>query len=297
VSVLDRDLPANCYLALSGSANRVQFVRGDVCTLEDVRGALERPRIETVFHLAAQPIVPLSVAKPLDTMLTNCMGTYVLCEAVWTAGRPIRLVFASSGAYYGSTSTERPLTEDEAPVPASNIYAPSKVAADIAVRCYAATYGVKAVVCRFINTYGPGDTNLSRIVPRAIRNLILREPYDFGSRDDGTTRLDYMHVRDMAGAYLAAAEHLDGVTGEAFNFGGGQLVSTRELALLISRLFDGREREPAFSGAPKSTPGVKRLDINKAKRLLGWEPTTPLADGLTQTISWYRDNWERVFQP
>jgi CDP-glucose 4,6-dehydratase len=139
-----------------------------------------------------------------------------------------------------------------------------------------------------MNTYGPGDTNFSRIVPRAIQNLLHELPYDFGDRDDGNTRLQYLHVRDMASAYIKLAERLDLAAGDAFNFGSGVLISTRELTTLISRLFDGRERTPWFLGPPRDKPVIKHLDIRKAKRILDWQPTTSLEQGLVETIEWYR---------
>src|SRR4051794_15776032 len=90
VYVLDRDLPRCSYLRLSGCLSRVRFVRGDVRDAEAVRLALARGEIDTLFHLAAQPLVPLSNVLPLETLSSNVLGTYVLLEAVRTAPRPIR---------------------------------------------------------------------------------------------------------------------------------------------------------------------------------------------------------------
>lgn len=294
VHVLDRVLPRTSYLVLSGTDTRVNFIGGDIRDLDLMRLTLERQAIDTLFHLAAQPIAPMSNVLPMETLSVNALGTYSVLEAVRVSQSCRRLVFASSGAYYGTTTTDRPLAEDDAPLAANNIYAPSKVAGDAAVRAYAQVFKIKAAVCRFMNTYGPGDTNFSRVVPRAIRNLLRGEPYDFGDRDDGSTRLDYTHIRDMANAYLRVAEHLDDVSGEAFNFGQGRPTATRELTALISRVFDGRERTPRFGGAPRATPIVKYLDISKAKRVLDWQPTTSLEQGLLETADWYRRFIDRL---
>lgn len=294
VCALDRVLPRSSYLALAGVVSRVDFVYGDVRDLELLRLTLERLEIDTVFHLAAQPLVPTSNALPLETLSINAMGTYAVLEAIRTAARPVRLVFASSGAYYGTTTSGEPITEEAPPLTATNIYSPSKVAGDVAVRCYAKIYGVAAAVCRFMNTYGPGDTNFSRIIPRAFRNLLRGDPYAFGDRDDGTTVLDYMHIRDMANAYIKTAEGLDTASGEAFNFSGGAPLSTRELASRCALAFDGEAREPIFLGAPKERRVIKILDTRKAREMLGWEATTPLDEGLRETAAWYREFWERL---
>jgi nucleoside-diphosphate-sugar epimerase len=198
------------------------------------------------------------------------------------------MVFASSGAHYGATTTDKAIAEDDALCPAANLYGPSKTAGDVAVQSYARVYGLGAAVCRFMNTYGPGDTNFSRIVPRAIRSLLHGTEYDFGDRDDGSTRLDFLHIRDMTGAYMSLAEHMDVAKGEAFNFGRGQPVSTGDITRLVSRAFDGVAREPKFHGAPREKPVVKYLDIRKAKVLLDWQPETSLEQGISETIAWYR---------
>jgi nucleoside-diphosphate-sugar epimerase len=143
-----------------------------------------------------------------------------------------------------------------------------------------------------MNTYGPGSTNFSTIVPGAILRLCEHEAYDFGERDDGTTVFEFLHVRDMARAYITVAEHIDEVKGDVFNFSGGNPISIRELTGLISRLYDGRERDPVFRGQPQLVPICKCLDCSKAAQVLGWKPEISLTQGLIETIRWYKDNWD-----
>jgi CDP-glucose 4,6-dehydratase len=174
------------------------------------------------------------------------------------------------------------------PARASNIYGVSKSAADSIARAYSQVFGLSVAACRFMNTYGPGDTNFSRLIPRAIRNLLEQSSYSFGDRDDGTTRLDFLFIRDMTQAYISVAENLERVSGEAINFGSGAPRSTTEVAELVSLAFDGQERRPCFSGPSRATPIVKYLDISKAEQRLGWKPSTSFEDGLRETIDWYR---------
>lgn len=290
VHVFDRWRPQDGHLDRSGAGSRVHHVQGDIRDTDLLKLTLERFEIETVFHVAAQPIVPIANIHPAETLSVNVQGTYSVLEAIRT-GTPGRgLVFASSGAYYGTTTVDDPIDEEAPPLTATNIYAPSKVAADVAVRTYARVYGMRAAVCRFMNTYGPGDANFSRIVPRAARNLVSGAAYDFGDRDDGSTRLDFLHIRDMSGAYLRLAERLDEVSGQAFNFGGGVPVAVRDVARIASLKFDGIEREPLFRGASPARPVVKYLDISKARRLLDWTPTLGIEEGLADTMAWYREN-------
>lgn len=290
VLVFDRWRPLDSHLDRSGAGHRVHWIQGDIRDTDLLKLTLERFEIDTVFHIAAQPIVPIANIHPAETLSVNVQGTYSVLEAIRTGSPGRRLVFASSGAYYGTTTTDSALDEEAPPLTATNIYAPSKVAADVAVRTYARVYGILTGVCRFMNTYGPGDANFSRIVPRAARNLALGSAYDFGDRDDGSTRLDFMHIRDMSGAYLSLAEHLEEVSGQAFNFGGGVPVSVREVARIASEKYDGIARDPIFRGRTPERPVVKYLDISKAARLLGWAPTLGLESGLEDAMGWYREN-------
>ncbi len=295
VYVLDITIPNNSYLALMGLANRVNYIHGDVRDLQLLKVTLDRFEINTIFHLAAQPVVPINNNFPYEALSINVMGTYSMLEAMRTSGFARALVFASSGAYYGTTTQTEPISEDQAPAKSGNIYCPSKVAGDIAVRCFAQTYGLKAAVCRFINTYGPGNTNFSTIVPRAITHLMNRaDDYDFGARDDGTSTFDYLHIQDMTRGYLAVAENIDRVSGEAFNFGGGHPISVRDLVMLVSRLFDGKERQPVFHGPKREVPVCKCLDTTKAQKLLGWRNSITLEEGLKGTIDWYKSFWSRL---
>jgi nucleoside-diphosphate-sugar epimerase len=294
VYVLDRESPNTSYLALSGLAPRVHFIPGDVRDLGLVKTTLDRFEIDIVFHLAAQPIVPVCNSSPYESLSINVLGTYSVLEAIRTSCKPASLIFASSGAYYGTTFESDPISEDHPPLPAANIYAPSKVAGDVAVRAYARTYGLRASVCRFINTYGPGNTNFGTIVPKTISTLINGQPFDFGDRDDGTSTFDYLNIRDMTRGYLAVGENIGMMSGEAVNFGGGNPISVRDLVQLISRLFDGREREPIFHGKKKDIPVRKCLDTTKAYEKLNWKPSISLENGLKETIEWYKSNWERL---
>mgnify|MGYP000971957918 CR=1 FL=1 len=297
VVVLDRHRPRRSYFILQGLNDRVDFVFGDVRELQAVRWVLEQHHVDTIFHLAAQPLVPLSNVVPFETLSVNALGTYAVLEAARQVSGIEAFVYASSGAYYGETADDGALCEDRPPLETANLYAPAIVAADTAVRAYARTFGLPALVCRSLNVYGAGDLNFSRLTPRAVRNLMLDVPYNFGERDDGRTKLDFVNVRDLARGLVRAAETLHQCpkrNGEAINLGSGYPISLRTLTRLISRSFDGVEREPCFCGTPRSQPLIRYLDIRKAERLLHWQPEIELQEGLIETLAWYRRFWQQL---
>jgi nucleoside-diphosphate-sugar epimerase len=289
VVVLDHGTITSSYLHQIGLSNSITVVHGDVREGYLVKEVIRRHAVDTVFHLAAQPLIGESVANPFETLDINTRGTFVLLEMCRRESSVQRFVLASSGAFYGPTTTTDPIPETAAPLPAPNLYSSSKAGADLAVQGYVKTFGMRATVCRFMNTYGPGDRHTSRLVPRGLQLLGSNAEYNFGDRDDGSTRLDFLYVGDMALAYIAVAEHLDRSEGDVFNFGSGRSNSVREVATTLSRTFDGAAREPIFQGVPNHPCRHKWLDIQKAQTVLGWKPQVTLEEGLARTVEWYRD--------
>ncbi len=289
----DKSLSPDSWLHSSGTIFQIHWEDGDILDFANLKLLLARTPVDTVFLLAAQPIVSISNQLPLETAHTNIIGTYNVLEAIRTLSKPPNLVFASSGAYYGATDTKSAITEDEAALVASNIYAPTKAAADLAVRCYARIYDLPAASCRWMNTYGPGDTNFSRIIPATMKRLNAGKS---GLIDgtDGTNVLEMLHVRDMIEAYLAVAENLHRaeVRGQAFNFGGGAPLELRHIVREAARAWNEVNGTtipiaPEITGA--KVDSVKYLDISKARNVLGWQPRISLSDGLRETARWYGD--------
>ncbi len=272
-------------------SSRVAWLPGDLRDAEGLKLLVARYEPEFVFLLAAQPIVSISNALPLETAQVNILGTYHALEACRLSRRSRKLVFASSGAYYGATDTAQAIEEDAPALVAANIYAPSKAAADLAVRSYARIYGLRTACCRWMNTYGPGDTNWSRIVPATFGRLARGERALIDGTD-GSNVLELLHVRDMARAYLATAERLedDAVAGEAFNFGSGAPLSLKQAVVAAARAWNdatgqGVEVEPRITGPRVASS--KYLSIDKARRLLGWAPQIALEEGLRESAAWY----------
>ena len=293
VIALDKWLPPDSWLVSSKTIENIHFISSDILDLPNLKLLLERFPVDTVFLLAAQPIVSISNQLPLETAHTNIIGTYNVCEAIRGLKHPPRLVFASSGAVYGATDATCAIDESAPFLAAGNIYAPTKAAADLAVRCYAKIYGLRAATCRWMNTYGPGDLNFSRMIPATMRRLSQGKP---GLIDgtDGTNVLEMLHVRDMIEAYLAVAERVDeaDVRGEAFNFGGGAPLELRDVVERAARAWN-RAHGSQVSEQPEITgprvESVKYLDISKARERLGWTPKIALDEGLEETARWYGD--------
>ena len=214
---LVRDVVPFSHLRRSGYQDRIAVVRGDVTDYELVERVLNEYEIDTIFHLAAQTIVPIANRAPLSTFETNVKGTWTVLEAIRRSPKVTRVMVASSDKAYGAHE-KLPYTEDISLL-GCHPYDVSKACADLIARAYTATYDLPVAVTRCANLYGGGDLNWSRIVPGTIRSVIRGERPIV--RSDGTPLRDYLYVQDAVYAYLTLAEHLDDleVKGAAFNFG------------------------------------------------------------------------------
>jgi CDP-glucose 4,6-dehydratase len=284
---LIRDEVPFSHLCRSGYQDRIRAVRGDVTNYELVERVLNEYEIETVFHLAAQTIVPIANRAPLSTFETNIKGTWTLLEAARRAPRTGRIIVASSDKAYG-VHEELPYTEDAALL-GCHPYDVSKACADRIARTYAVTYELPVAVTRCANLYGGGDLNWSRLIPGTIRCVLRGRPPVI--RSDGTLIRDYLYIPDAVVGYLRLAECLDRphVAGEAFNFGMNDPKSVLEVVQTIIDVSDQPSLEPQVLGEAKNEIQAQYLDSSKAKRVLDWTPQYSMQEGLRETLAWYRE--------
>lgn len=286
VTVIRRDQPARSALALMDLEPRVDVVAGDICTDGLVERVLAEYEVDSVFHLAAQTLVPTANCSPLSTFETNMRGTWLLLEACRRHGAE-RVVVAASDKAYGPHS-QLPYREDHALQPLYP-YDVSKAATDLLSRSYWHTWQLPVAVTRFANLYGGGDFNASRLVPEAVGAALSgRSPV---VRSDGSPERDFLYVEDAVAAYLAIWDALGRGSGqgEAFNAGGGQPHRVLDVVELICRLAGtGVEPDVRGKGIPSGEIDRQWVDYTKLRELTGWEPQVALEDGLRRTIAWYR---------
>jgi CDP-glucose 4,6-dehydratase len=251
--------------------------------LERVLGEYE---IDTVFHLAAQTIVPVANRNPVGTFQSNIAGTWTVLEACRRSPTVRQIVIASSDKAYGDADQ---LPYDErTPLRGRFPYDASKACSDLIAQSYAATFQTPVTITRCGNFFGGGDLNWNRIIPGTIRSIIRSEPPVI--RSDGKLVRDYFYAEDGAAAYMLLAERLAAnpdLRGEAFNFSNETQVTVAELVERILHAMDSPIR-PVIRN--EATHEIRRqfLNADKARRILGWQPEHSLDQGLAKTIAWYR---------
>ena len=237
---------------------------------------------QTVLHLAAQTQVPVASADPMSTWESNLRGTWMLLEACRTSAQPPRsIVVASSDKAYGSGPL--PTTEDS-PLAATTPYDVSKAATDMIARSYGTHFAMPVVVTRCGNLYGPGDLNEARLVPGVCMALARGESPQL--RSTGEMTREWLHVEDAARATLLLAERAATHAGVAFNVGGGERASAREVARMLAEVSGNHSEVQASPQDPRGEIPHQALDSSRLQAL-GWEARISLAEGLAGSWAWY----------
>ena len=248
--------------------------------------------IDTVFHLAANAIVRVAARDPMSTYQTNVMGTVALLEACRNVGRCQRIVVASSDKAYGDHE-QLPYTEQFALQP-KNTYDTSKACMDMIAQSYAANYGMPVAVTRCSNVYGPGDMNMSRIIPNTI-NRILDGQRPMLYSDIENMEREFIYIDDVVSAYREVAEWVSRPelvgrdVSPVFNIGGTGAVQIRKLVEMICAEMDVSseveivQRENIFKEIQRQYIDASKLTVHT-----DWKPNVSLERGLQETISFYK---------
>ena len=249
--------------------------------------ALRRPTkgCELVFHLGSLIAIPYSYINPMDFVQTNVVGTANLLNAC-IGNNVEKIVHTSTSEVYG-TAIYCPIDENH-PLQAQSPYSATKIAADKLAESYHRSFGLPVAVARPFNTYGPWQSARA-IIPTIILQALNGDQVMLGSLHP--TR-DLTFVEDTVNGLIEVAKSPNSV-GEVVNIGSGQEISIAELVQAILSIM-GKEVE-IFTEDRRVRPEnseVERLlcDNVKARKLLGWEPTIRLKEGLRRTIEWFQSH-------
>jgi UDP-glucose 4-epimerase len=262
---------------------RIDLQRADIRNYEEIAAPIRGASV--VFHEAAIPSVPRSIADPIPSHEVNINGTFNVLRAA-REGQAGRVVYAASSSAYGDTET-LPKDEGMSPRPKSP-YALQKLVGEQYCELFARVYGMETVALRYFNVYGPRQdpsspySGVLSLFMRAI--LERRAPTIFG---DGEQSRDFTYVEDVAELNLKAARAAN-VAGRVFNGGNGGRVTLNEAWRLLQK-FEGVEI-PATYG-PERVGDVRhsQADTTAAARDLGHQPRFTFEEGMRRTLEWYRE--------
>jgi UDP-glucose 4-epimerase len=242
----------------------------------EVEERIVQIRPDIVFHLAAQADVQRSIKEPDTDAAINITGTARILKACATA-QARKLIFSSTSAVYGELSKDK-ITEGDSPQPIS-FYGMSKWAGEQYLEVFRRLHGLPYTVLRYGNVYGPGQTAKGEggVIALFMEKLVRNEPLRIHG-DGGQTR-DFIYVKDVVAANLAAVNAGDGDT---FQISTGNTTSVNQIAQLLKELHPAEvpvEHGPARPGDIRHSC----LDSAKAQKHLHWQPSVSFRQGLAET--------------
>ncbi|HWX17206.1 MAG TPA: GDP-mannose 4,6-dehydratase [Chthoniobacterales bacterium] len=245
-----------------------------------VRNLFHREKFEAIAHLAARAGVRPSIQNPQLYYDTNVDGTLHLLDAARVTGVE-RFIFASSSSVYGNSKIV-PFSEDRQLIQTLSPYGATKIAGEFLCSTYSHLYGIRVVALRYFTVYGPRQRP-DLAIHQFTQKIHAGKPIDqFG---DGTTRRDYTYIDDIIRGTMAAFKY-DGPMFDIFNLGESETIQLRDLIAGIENALGEKAKINRLPEQPGDMP-VTYADISKARKLLGYNPSTRLSDGLPRFIEWF----------
>jgi dTDP-glucose 4,6-dehydratase len=287
---------------------RHHFVQGDICDRELVPFLLQRHKIDTIVHFAAETHVDRSILGPEPFIQTNVFGTFNLLEAarqVWLVEKSlpieqVRFHHVSTDEVYGTLKPNDPAFSEAMPYAPNSPYAASKASSDHLARSYHHTYQLPVTISNCSNNYGPRQFP-EKLIPLVILNALTGKPLPVYG--DGQQIRDWLYVTDHCEAIHMIVTK--GQPGETYNVGGNNqppnLTIIETICDLLDELQPQVEPRRSLIQFVADRPGHDRryaMNISKIQRDLGWQPCHALSDGLLETVQWILANpqWVEAIQ-
>ena len=255
----------------------------DRAALEEIFAGAD---FDCVVHLAARAGVRPSLAEPLLYAETNITGTLNLLEQA-RARACGQFVFGSSSSVYGE-NRKVPFAEDDPVARPISPYAATKAAGELLCHTYSHLWGLRCVCLRFFTVYGARQRP-DLAIHKFARLISAGRPVPVYG--DGTTRRDYTYVDDIIAGVRAAMDYRQSAY-EVFNLGESRTVSLGELIALLERELGQKARIDRQPPQPGDVPQTY-ADVAKARRLLGYDPRTPIEEGIRRFVEWFKEEGDK----
>ena len=257
-----------------------RFIKDDITNTQTITKILET--IDLVINFAAETHVDRSIQNPHPFIQSNYIGAYTLLDAERNADHEITHIQVSTDEVYGDILDGSHTEQDN--LKPSNPYSATKAAADLLCKAYTRTYGLKTIVTRCTNNYGPRQFPEKLIPKTNIRALNNLQIPIYGT---GESIRDWLYVTDHCTAINHLIEH--GKPGETYNISAGNEISVLDI---VHQILDHLEKPEILLTHVQDRPGHDvRYSLDSTKlRKLGWKPTHNFKESLENTVNWYKEN-------
>ncbi|HOB15758.1 MAG TPA: NAD-dependent epimerase/dehydratase family protein [Defluviitoga sp.] len=258
------------------------FYHQDIRDYKVLEIIFETHHFDYVFHLAAQISVPESVDNPKKDAEINIMGTLNILSLSSKYGVK-KIIFSSSGGAIYGENAPIPTTEDFCPNPISP-YAISKLACEHYIKFFSKEFSLNYTILRYSNVYGPKQTPKGEAGVVAIFTENMLKNQEVEIYGNGEQIRDFIHVYDVVEANILSINNADN---EILNISCNEATSINEL-FKIMKEETNYKKSPIYQPKRPGDLEVSVLSNEKAKRILNWQPSFNLKEGVKNTIEWYR---------
>jgi dTDP-glucose 4,6-dehydratase len=276
-----------------------RFVKGDICSADDVRNVFQTYQITDVIHLAAESHVDRSIEGPMEFAMTNVIGTLNLlsiAKECWDLNQKHVFHHVSTDEVYGTLGETGLFTESTSYDPRSP-YSASKASSDHFVNAFYHTYGFPVKISNCSNNYGSHHFP-EKLIPLMIQNIREMKPLPVYGKGENVR--DWLWVEDHSHAIETI--FLNGRVGESYNVGGLNEWRNIDLVHYLCKLMDTKLNRVEGTSASLITYVTDRsghdlryaIDATKLEKELGWKPSITFEEGLEATVDWYLANPEWV---
>ncbi|MDC3315672.1 GDP-mannose 4,6-dehydratase [Candidatus Thioglobus sp.] len=285
------------YGKITGLYEKITLAQADINDLTRLEEIVANYEIDYIFHCAANSIVRQCATNPVGCFQTNIIGTMNILEAARRVGGVKGIACMESDKSYGSFDPEDlPYKEGQAIKP-TNVYEVSKACSGLIAEAYSNNYSLPVFTIRAANLYGPGDMNMSRLIPGSIMRLFHSESPVLYSGVAKYIR-EFLYVEDAAESLIKLMEKIDITKSNIFNLGSGEIHQIENIIKLMCEKIDSNIN-PVMINKSSLFKEIEQqyLDIEKVRKVLTDYKTVDLDEGLNKTISWYKEYLNQIPRP
>lgn len=268
------------YIKDISSNSSFVLYKGDICDKNFLKEVFDKEKPVAVAHLAAIANTRKAVSEPESYMNVNILGTLNILELARSMNLG-NLVIASSSSVYGNDENI-PWSEDSMADRPLSPYGMSKRADELLAYTYHHNFGLNITMLRYFNAYG--ENNRPDLVPYIWGEAILNDK-EIEISGDGSRKRDYTYIGDIVDGTIRALEKPLGF--EIINLGNSSPVSLKELLVVFEKV-TGKKALVKSRPSNKASVESTYANIGKAKKLLDWEPTTSIEEGISKLITWLK---------
>jgi CDP-glucose 4,6-dehydratase len=291
------DFKKSSFFSIEGIDKLVTIAEIDINNIDRLKEVITNYEIHYIFHCAAHSIVKNCINNPIGAFQANIIGTANILEAARLVGGVQGIMCMESDKSYGSFDKNELPYKEEHGIKPTNVYEVSKACSGLIATAYMHNYNIPIYTVRAANLYGPGDMNISRLIPGSILRLLNgNSPILYSGVADYIR--EFLYVEDAADAIIKLMENIEISKSQIFNIGSNSIFKISEVLDMIADKFpEGPNVKIVQKDILFKEIEEQYVDFTKLKKIAKEFSPRELQDGLTETINWYQKHYKKLTIP